>query len=75
MTADQFAGLSELAGLRGKQVAEALRLVLVDGLPVGQAAERAGVSQSSASHALARVRKVLELARRVVGLCNLGAKS
>jgi predicted DNA-binding protein (UPF0251 family) len=46
-------------------VDEALRLVLVDGLPVGQAAERAGVSQSSASHALARVRKVLELANKV----------
>ena len=66
MTQDQFTALAELAGLRGQQVAQALRLVLVEGLPVGQAAERAGVSQSSASHALARVRKVLELARQVV---------
>lgn len=67
MTTDQFTALAELAGLRSAQTTESLRLILVDGLPVGIAAQQAGISQPSASHALVRVRRVLELARVVTG--------
>jgi len=67
VTPDQFAALVALAGLRSPQTTEAVRLILTDGLPVGEAAQRAGISQPSASQALARVRRALELARVVVG--------
>jgi predicted DNA-binding protein (UPF0251 family) len=58
LTSDQFAALATLAGLRSAKTAEAARLVMVFGLPVGAAADRAGISQSAASHTIARVRRV-----------------
>lgn len=67
MTDLQFQALAELLSLRSGPAREAARLVLVDGLPVGAAAVQAGVSQPSASNALARCRRGMELARRVVG--------
>lgn len=64
MTPQQFKALTQLTGLRSPQTTEALRLILIEGTLVGEAAERAGISQSSASHSLARARKVLELAKK-----------
>lgn len=67
MTNLQFQALAELLRLRAGPVREAARLVLVEGVPVGSAAVQAGVSQPSVSNALARCRRGMELARRVVG--------
>ena len=66
-TAINVAALVALAGLRSPQTTEVVRLILIDGLPVGEAAQRSGISQPSASQALARVRRALDLARVVVG--------
>lgn len=67
MTDFQFQALAELLSLRTGPAREAARLVLVEGVPVGSAAVQAGCSQPSASNALARCRRGMELARRVVG--------
>lgn len=66
MTPDQFAALVELAGLRKESTRDLVRLVLIDGEGVTAAAHQAGISPSAASHAVARVRRVLELAREVI---------
>ena len=69
MTSDQFAALAELLCLRGGRPAmEGVRLVLVEGLSITHAAERAGCSRQSVGNALKRCQRGLELARRVVGL-------
>ena len=68
MTSDQFAALAELLCLRGGPATEGVRLVLVEGLSITQAAERAGCSRQSVGNALKRCQRGLELARRVVGL-------
>lgn len=65
MTPQQFKALTKLTGLRSYKTTEALRMILIDGLPVGEAADKAGISQSSTSHALARARKTMELAKTV----------
>lgn len=67
MTDLQFQALAELLSLRSGPAREAARLVMVDGLAPGAAAVQAGVSAASVSNALARCRRGLELARRVVG--------
>jgi len=67
MTSDQFAALTELLCLRGGPATEAARLVLVDGLTAIEAAQQAGCSRQSATNAVTRCRRGLELARRVVG--------
>jgi len=67
MTTAQFQALAELLRLRGGPATDAARLVLVDGLTVTEAAQRAGVSSSGVSNALARCRRGMELARRAVG--------
>lgn len=67
MTADQFDALAELLRLRQSASREAARLVLVDGLSVGDAAARTGISSPAVSNALASCQRGIELARRVVG--------
>lgn len=67
MTPDQFAALADLLRLRDGGAREAARLVLVEGLSITQAGERAGVSRQSAGNTVARCRAGLELVRRVVG--------
>lgn len=67
MTDLQFQALAELLRLRSGPAREAARLVLVDGLPSRSAAAQTGVSEASVSNALARCRRGMELARRVVG--------
>jgi len=66
MSPSQFKALTKLTGLRSPKTAEALRLVLVFDHSVTDAAKLAGVSQSSASHALARARKTIILAEVVL---------
>lgn len=66
MTSEQFEALAELLRLRGGPATEAARLVLVDGLTVTGAADRTGLSQPGVSNSLARCRRGLELAHRVV---------
>lgn len=63
MTAEQFAALVQLLRIRTGGAQEAAHLVLVSGHPVGEAAALAGVSSNSASNAVARMRRGLELAR------------
>lgn len=67
MTAEQFAALADLLRLRQSASREAARLVMVDGLSTGAAAELAGVSSQAVSNALASCQRGIELARRVVG--------
>ena len=64
MTPDQFAALSELLRLRGGPATEGVRLVLVDGLSITQAAERAGCSRQSVGNALKRCQDGMALVRR-----------
>jgi DNA-directed RNA polymerase specialized sigma24 family protein len=67
MTPAQFDALAELAGLRTQQTRDVVRLMLIDGLGPTAAAERIGMSQPAASQALARVRRVQQLAQLVAG--------
>jgi hypothetical protein len=56
MTDDQFAALAELLRLRQSASGEAARLVLVEGLSVGDAAACVGISSPAASKLPARPR-------------------
>ena len=67
MTPDQFAALSELLRLRDGPATVGVRLVLVEGLSITQAAVQAGCSRQSVGNALKRCQRGIELARRVVG--------
>lgn len=67
MTAEQFAALAELLRLRQSASREAARLVLVEGMSVGEAAQRAGISSQGVSNALASCQRGIELARLVAG--------
>lgn len=52
MTADQFAAITEARGLPASTSGEALRLVLVDGLSVADAARAVGCTYPAAYRAL-----------------------
>jgi len=67
LTPDQFDALVALTSIRAGAAMASARLVLVDGLPPSVAADSAGVSRQQLSNVLARLREVLELARRVCG--------
>jgi DNA-directed RNA polymerase specialized sigma24 family protein len=66
VTAEQFEALCALLRLRrAGSTREALRMILVDGARVTDAARATGMSQPAVSNALARARRVADLARRV----------
>lgn len=65
MTNAQFAALAQLLRLRGGAAQEVARLVLVEGLTVPAAAERAGLSLRAAYLAAQRAREGYELTKRV----------
>lgn len=67
MTADQFAALTEVLRLRPGPTNDAVRLHLVDGLSVPEAARTAGADYRGTTYAVKRALAGLELARRVVG--------
>lgn len=63
MTPNQFAALAELLRLRAGPSEAVVKLVLVDGESVPDAARIAGVSYQAAYKAVGRVQRGLELAR------------
>ena len=65
MTADQFAALSALMGLRAGPAQDAARLVLVEGLTKAEAARRAGCAPQSADQAVRRCQRAIKLAQQV----------
>lgn len=66
MTGSQFEALCGLLRLRrASATREALRMILVDGARVTDAARATGMSQPAVSNALARARRIADLARRV----------
>lgn len=66
MTGEQFESMAQLMRLRrAARTREALRMILVDGARVTDAARATGMSQPAVSNALARARRVADLARRV----------
>ena len=67
MTPGQFAALAELLRLRDGPATAGVRLVLVGGLSITQAAAQAGCSRQSVGNALKRCQRGLESAQRVVG--------
>jgi predicted DNA-binding protein (UPF0251 family) len=67
MTPAQFTALATLLRLRDGATAEAVRLVLVDGLSVPDAAAKAGVEYALAWKAVKRAKDGLELARQACG--------
>lgn len=73
MTPAQFEALAKLLGLHSGPATEAARLVLVDGLTAIEAAQQAGCSRQSATNAVTRCRRGLELARAVVERHDAGA--
>jgi hypothetical protein len=68
MTNAQFSALSELLRLRDGPATLGVRLVLVDGLGVVQAARQAGCSRQSVGNALKRCQRGLELVRQANGV-------
>ena len=68
MTTDEFAALAQLLRLRGGPAQEVARLVLVEGLTVPLAAERAGLELRAAYLAAQRAREGLLLARKSCGV-------
>lgn len=67
MTAEQFVALSEMLRLKHGPTNDAVRLHLVDGLSVPEAARTAGADYRGTTYAVKRALAGLELARRVVG--------
>lgn len=66
ISGQQFEALCGLLRLRSAGATrEALRMILVDGARVTDAARATGMSQPAVSNALARARRVASLARRV----------
>lgn len=69
MTPTQFAALAELLGLHaGSASAEALRLVLCDGLSQAEAARRAGASRPSLVALIKSARRKAEAAAALLGV-------
>jgi len=66
MTHTQFDALAQLLRLRTGPVLAAVRGVLVDGLPVPDAARLAGVEYRCAHQAVQRAKRGRDLARRAV---------
>jgi len=64
MTPDQFAALAKLTRLRASPSAHAACLVLVDQLPISDAAKEAGLPYAAAQKAVLRMRKALDLAKQ-----------
>jgi hypothetical protein len=64
MTPKQFAALAQLLRMQDGPSLTAARLVLVDGVPSGEAAAVAGISPAGASNALRRMRAGLALAQQ-----------
>ena len=64
MTAEQFAALSALMGLRAGPAQTAARLVLVEGLTKAEAARRAGCAPQSADQAVRRCQRAIKLAQQ-----------
>lgn len=64
MKATEFEALAVLLRLRQGASRKAVRLHLVDGLPVAEAAEATGISYRAAWQACKRAKQGLELARR-----------
>ncbi|WP_058615495.1 hypothetical protein [Tepidimonas taiwanensis] len=65
MTPDQFEALCGLLRLRrAGSTREALRMILVDGARVTDAARATEMSQPAVSNALARARRVLRMAEQ-----------
>lgn len=65
LTERQFAALCELLSLRTSRSNDALRLHLVEGLSVPDAARRAGCTYTAAWKAVKRAARGIELARQV----------
>lgn len=63
MTAQQFDALAKLLRLRQGPARDVVRLVLVDGLTVPDAARAAGLEYRAAHRAVQRAKAGLELAR------------
>lgn len=65
MTGEQFESMAQLMRLRrAARTREALRMILVDGARVTDAARATGMSQPAVSNALARARRVIHMAER-----------
>lgn len=67
MTPEQFAALSELLRLKPGPTNDAVRLHLLDGLSVPEAARSAGADYRGTSYAVKRALAGLALARRAAG--------
>ena len=67
-TQAQFEALAKLLGLHSGPATDAARLVLVDGLSAIEASQQAGCSRQSATNAVTRCRRGLELAYVAVGM-------
>ena len=70
VTSEQFSALAHLLRLRTGPAQEAVRLHLVTGLSVPDAARAAGVDYQLALKAVYRVKAGAELAKSAAGLCN-----
>lgn len=69
MTAEQFAALAELLRLRaGSAAAEALRLVLCEGLTHAAAAEVASIPRQNVTRSVGQARRVIEAAQALAGV-------
>ena len=67
MTPDQFAALSELLRLKPGPTNDAVRLHLVGGLSVPEAARSAGADYRGTTYAVKRAKAGMELARIAAG--------
>lgn len=68
MTAAQFDALAQLLRLRQGPAQEAVRLHLVDGLSVPNAARQAGADYRGATYAVKRAKAGLALAQEAAGV-------
>jgi predicted DNA-binding protein (UPF0251 family) len=68
MTAAQFTALATLLRLRDSETSRAVRLVLVEGMSVPDAAAQAGADYRLAWQAVKRAREGLDLAKTAAGL-------
>lgn len=64
MTAEQFAALTQLMRLKPGPVNDAVRLHLVEGLSVPEAARMAGADYRGTTYAIKRAKAGLDLARK-----------
>lgn len=64
MTNGQFGALVALTSLRQTAALDCARLVLVEGVPAGVAADGAGVSRQQVSNVLTKLRKTMALAQQ-----------